>query len=82
MRNPMMEITILRILNRVNTGLKEKTLQAETEIAIDRPTLTSDEFTDTLIALEDRALVRNRKNLIGETVWGITEAGKAALKGV
>ena len=81
MDNPMLERTILRILDRVNCGLREKTLQAETEIAYDRRSLTSDEFLDALIALEDKALVRNRKNLIGETVWGITEAGKAALQG-
>lgn len=82
MTNPMLDRAILKILARVDCGLREKTLQAETEIAYDRRTLTSDEFTDALVALEDRALVRNRKNLIGETVWGITEAGKAALKGV
>lgn len=82
MENPMLERTILKILDRVNCGLREKTLQAETEIAYDRRTLTSDEFIDALISLEDKALVRNRKNLIGETVWGITEAGKAALKGI
>lgn len=82
MNNPMLERTILKILDRVNCGLREKTLQAETEIAYDRRSLTSDEFIDALISLEDKALMRNRKNLIGETVWGITEAGKAALKGI
>ena len=82
MRNIMLERTILRILNNVDCGLREKTLQDEAEIATDRRSLTTDEFMDALTGLEGRALVRRRKNLIEETVWGITEAGRAALRGV
>lgn len=82
MTNRSLEICILKILNRVPTGLREKTLQAEVEIAMDRPTLTSEEFLDALISLEDRALVDKWVNLIGDTVWGLTPMGGDALKGL
>ena len=82
MKNLSLEIAILRILNRVECGLREKTLQDEAEIAYDRPTLTCDDFLDSLVSLEDRGLVANRKNLIGDTVWHITPTGAAALRGV
>ena len=82
MINPALNNAILKILSRLETGLKEKTLQAETELAMDRPDLTSDEFLDALIFLEDRALVDNWTNLIGEKIWGITAAGRDALKGL
>ena len=82
MVNRALEIAILKILNRVPTGLREKTLQSEVEIAMDRPTLTSEEFLDSLISLEDRALVDKWVNLIGDTVWGITQMGGDALKGL
>ena len=82
MKDVMLEKTILKILQRVECGVREKTLMNETEIAVDRPYITTDEFTDALVGLEDRGLVENRQNLIGERVWQITEVGKAALKGV
>jgi len=49
---------------------------------MDRHDLTTDEFIDTLVYLEDRALVDRFTNLLGETVWGITAAVKDALKGL
>jgi hypothetical protein len=55
---------------------------AETELAMDRPSLTTDEFHDALIYLEDKALVDKWTNLIGDVVWGITAAGRDALKGL
>lgn len=82
MKNPALERAILKILLRVGCGLKEKTLQAEVEVAMDRHDLTTDEFIDTLVYLEDRALVDRFVNLLDETVWGITAAGKDALKGL
>lgn len=82
MKNPALINAILRILSRLETGLKEKTLQAETELAMDRPDLTSDEFLDALIFLEDRALVDAWTNLVGDKIWGITAAGRDALKGL
>lgn len=82
MINPALNNAILKILSRLETGLKEKTLQAETELAMDRPDLTSDEFLDALIFLEDRALVDNWTNLVGDKIWGITAAGRDALKGL
>ena len=82
MKNPALNHAILKILSRVDCGLKEKTLQAETEIAMDRHDLTTDEFLDALNYLEDRALVRRWQNLIGDTVCGIEPAGRDALKGL
>ena len=82
MKNPALNNAILKILARVECGLKGKTLMAETELAMDRPDLTTDEFHDALIYLEDKALVDKWTNLIGDTVWGITSAGRDALKGL
>lgn len=82
MKNPALNNAILKILGSVDCGLKEKTLQAETELAMDRHDLTTDEFLDALNFLEDKALVDKWANLIGDTVWGITEMGKDALKGL
>lgn len=82
MRNTSLNVTILKILARIDTGLKEKTLQNEVEIAMDRPDLTTDEFLDALVFLEDRGLVDNWKTLIDDKVWGITSAGRDALKGL
>lgn len=82
MKNPALNNAILKILSRIPTGLKEKTLQAETELAMDRHDLTTDEFLDALVFLEDHALVDSWANLIGDKVWGITAAGRDALKGL
>lgn len=82
MKNPSLNIAVLRILSRIDTGLREKTLQAEIEIAMDRPDMVTDDFLDALVYLEDRGLVENWTNLIGDKIWGITAAGRDALKGL
>lgn len=82
MKNPALNNAILKILNRVECGLKEKTLQAETELAMDRNDLTTDEFLDALRYLSDKGLVESWTNLIGDTVWGISNMGRDALKGL
>lgn len=82
MKNPALNNCILRILARVDCGLREKTLMAETELAMDRHDLTTDEFSDALIYLEGRALVDRWTNLVGDDVWGISAAGRDALKGL
>lgn len=82
MKNPALNNAILKILARLDTGLREKTLQAEVDVAMDRPTMTTDEFLDALRFLEGRALVDRWTNLIGDEVWGITDAGRSALKGL
>lgn len=82
MTNPALNNAILKILSRIDTGLKEKTLQAETELAMDRPQLTTDEFADSLNFLENKGLVDKWQNLLGDTVWGITDMGRSALKGL
>lgn len=82
MKNPALNNAILRILARVGCGLREKTLMSETELAMDRHDLTTDEFLDALGALRDRALVACWTNLIGDAVWGVTDMGRDALKGL
>lgn len=82
MKNPALNNAILKILARVECGLREKTLQNEVELAMDRHDLTTDEFLDALRFLDDKALVDKWTTLIGDTVWGITEMGKNALKGL
>ncbi len=82
MRNRMLETVILKNLMRVETGLKEKSLMCAVEIEMDRPDLTTAEFEDAVRVLEERGLVDRFQNLLGETVWGITAAGRDALKGL
>lgn len=82
MKNPALNNAILKILARVDCGLKEKTLMSETELAMDRHDLTTDEFRDALLFLEDRALADRWTNLAGDVVWGVTAMGRDALKGL
>lgn len=82
MKNPALNHAILKILSRLAFGLKAKTLQAETELAMDRIDLTTDEFLDALRYLSDKGLVESWTNLIGDTVWGISNMGRDALKGL
>lgn len=77
----ILSINILRVLSHVSEGVREKILRAEVEIAIDGASITSDEFADALADLEERKLIANRRNLIGDVVWSITPAGNAALQG-
>lgn len=80
MKNPALYNCILRILARLDTGLKEETLAAETTVAMDNPRLTTGEFADALRFLEDKALVTTFNNLIGEKCWGVTDLGRAHLR--
>lgn len=79
---PALNNAILKILARVDCGLKEKTLMSETELAMDRHDLTTDEFRDALLFLEDKTLVDRWTNLAGDVVWGVTAMGRDALKGL
>ena len=57
MKNPLIQKSILKVLSRVeDVFLREETLAAEVEIAIDRPMKTT-EFADELNALKDRELI-------------------------
>ncbi|MBR4523254.1 MAG: hypothetical protein IKO64_03340 [Kiritimatiellae bacterium] len=80
MTNPVLNTTILQILSRVG-GLKEKTLQNETSILMDRPNLTTVEFEDALHFLRVRDLVRVETLLLGDKFYSITPRGEAALEG-
>jgi hypothetical protein len=52
------------------------------EVEMDRYDLTTAEFETVLAELEDKALVEKWKTLLGDTVWGITDMGRNALKGL
>ena len=83
MKNPLIQKMILKVLSRLpDVYLREETLAAEVEIAIDRPMKTT-EFADELIALRDRDLIEKDASLLGDPMWHITGKGKlAAQEGV
>lgn len=82
MKNPLIQKSILRILNRLDhVALRESTLGSEVEIAIDRP-LTTAEFQDELRFLEDKGLVLRDHDSFDETLWSITAQGELALRGL
>lgn len=82
MKNQLIQKSILRILNRLNhVALRESTLAAETEIAIDRA-LTTAEFADELRYLECKKLIERCYDSFDETLWSITGAGELALQGL
>ena len=80
MKDLSLERGILRILWRVDAGIRETTLKYETEIAVDR-VLLRDDFEEAMRCLNERGLIKVRQNLIGERVWSITRHGVVALKG-
>ena len=82
MKNQLIQKSILTILNRLeNVYLRESTLAAEVEIAIDRP-LTTAEFADELRYLEDRERIEKDHTLLDDRMWHITGKGKLAQKGL
>lgn len=80
MTNPLILKSILKILSRVeDVFLREETLAAEVEIAIDRPMKTT-EFADALGELKDRELIERDSTLLGDPMWHITGKGKLAVQ--
>lgn len=80
MTNPLILKSILKILSRVeDVFLREETLAAEVEIAIDRPMKTT-EFADALGDLKDRELIERDSTLLGDPMWHITGKGKLAVQ--
>ena len=80
MKNPLIQRSILRILSRLpDVFLREETLAAEVEIAIDRQ-LTAGEFADELNALKDLGLVEKDASLLGDPMWHVTGKGQLAAK--
>ena len=78
MKNPLIQKMILKVLSRLpDVYLREETLAAEVEIAIDRPMKTT-EFADELIALRDLDLIEKDASLLGDPMWHITGKGKLA----
>ena len=82
MKNQLLQKSILRILDRLNhVALRESTLAAEAEIAMDRP-LTTGEFADELRFLELHNLIKRDHDCFDETLWSITDMGCHALRGL
>ena len=82
MKNLALQKAILRILDRLNhVALRESTLAAEAEIAVDRP-LTTGEFADELRFLEMHELIKRDFDSFDETLWSITDKGSYALRGL
>lgn len=80
MKNPLIQKSILKILSRVGeVYLKEDTLAAEVEIAIDR-TVSVNEFTDELNYLAEKELIEKDVTLLDEPMWHITGKGKLAVR--
>ena len=82
MKNLALQKAILRILDRLNhVALRESTLAAEAEIAVDRP-LTTGEFADELRFLEMHELIKRDFDSFDETLGLITDKGSYALRGL
>lgn len=80
MKNPLIQKSILKVLSRVdNVFLREETLAAEVEIAIDRPLKTT-EFADELNELRDLELIERDTTILGDPMWHITGKGKLAVR--
>lgn len=80
MKNPLIQKSILKVLSRVeDVFLREETLAAEVEIAIDRPMKTT-EFADALGELKDRELIERDATMLGDPMWHITGKGKLAAR--
>lgn len=80
MKNDSLNTQILLCLSRRKTGMSEKTLKAETAIGYDDSTLTTEEWRDAIRFLEDKAMVESFADLMGDTVWAITDMGLAYLR--
>ena len=80
MKNPLIQKSILKVLSRLSdVYLREETLAAEVEIAIDRPLKTT-EFADELGALKDLELIERDTSILGDPMWHITGKGKLAVR--
>ena len=80
MKNDSLNTQILLSLSQRKTGMGEKTLKAETVIGYDDATLTTEEFRDAIRFLEDKAMIEQFADLMGDTIWAITDMGLAYLK--
>ena len=80
MKNDSLNTQILLSLSRRKTGMGEKTLKAETVIGYDDATLTTEEFRDAIRFLEDKAMIEQCADLMGDTIWAITDMGLAYLR--
>lgn len=79
MRCLLLELTILKVLDRIPHGSREITLANEVELLMDRKPLTYEMFSDTLTALQYKHLIESESTLLGDTKWKLTELGRKAL---
>ena len=80
MKNPLIQKCILKVLSRLDdVYLREETLAAEVEIAIDRPLKTT-EFADELEELKRLECIEKDATILGDPMWHITGKGKLALR--
>ena len=80
MKNDSLNTQILLSLSHRKVGMAEKTLKAETLIGYDDATLTTEEFRDAMRFLEDKAMIEQFADLMGDTLWAITDMGLAYLR--
>lgn len=79
--NPELNTAILTVLKHVGAPLAADTLLKEVAINLDRPSLTTQDFTDAIRFLEARDLVSRDISLLGRPLFSITSLGKEALRG-
>lgn len=73
---------ILMNLEKTKYGLTEESLKAAITISTGNINLTTSDFRKEVERLEEDGLIRSWENLNHETVFGIEELGKKALKGL
>lgn len=79
MRCLLLELTILKVLDRIPHGSRELALANEVELLIDQKPLTYEMFSATLSDLQAKQLIESESTLLGDTKWKLTELGRKAL---
>lgn len=82
MINQQLRREILMNLESTKYGLTEESLKCAITISTGDINLTTREFRQEIERLEEDQLVASWENLNHEQVWGITDLGKKALKGI
>ena len=79
MRNPLLEVTMLKILRDRAGGLSFYRLATDAARAVDQPYLTRDEILDTLNRLIDLKLVEVHRRILRSDSFALTDRGRQAL---
>ena len=81
MRNPFLDITILKVLSNCrHTYLLQSALMTEIDLHCSHYELTYNSVVDSLRKLEQLGLIVSKKDLLDYTRWQITEKGLKALQ--